>query len=365
MVTEQRDFFISFNSKDRAIADWITYELKRKGFTMYYQFDDFPPGSDFMKEMNKAMLNTRLTIAIWTSNYFNSSFASIEARTALKASLSKDEIKFVPIKVEDCEVEPLFSTLVYINLVGKQEFESQKLLISGVRAALSLGKTSDVKKKPAYPIQILKSANSSIKKEGFMIEPQLRILYAGSKKSSTLNLESSYQTLSKALTGFLQKGVVRFSKSLNINTSNIFDILLKQKPHIFHFSGKQDGGDIRITDENNHITTISDIELAGFLTSFGDNFKLAVIDTCYSYNCAKSISDVVDFSIGVKDSIYDVDADKFFKVFYCALCTGFSIKDSIGQATASLKFQGTPLKEIPVLFCKKNIDPNKAYFVNR
>jgi len=363
MKTEKRDFFISFNSKDKAISDWITYELKRKGFTMYYQYDDFPPGSDFMKQMNKAMLNTKLTIAIWTKNYFDSNFTAIEARTALKASLEKEEIKIIPIKVEDCEIDPLFSTLVYINLIGKQEFESQKLLISGVRAALSIGKSSDVKRKPPFPILTTQS-NSTIKNEQFISDKPLRILYAGSKKSSTLDLEYSYQTLAQSLKKFIAKDIVRFSKNLNINTSNIFDILLKQKPHIFHFSGKQDGGDIRITDENNHVTTISDIELAGFLTSFGDSIKLAIIDTCYSYNCAKSISDVVDFSVGVKDSIYDVDADKFFKVFYNALCSGFSIKDSIGQATASLKFKGTPLKEIPVLFCKKNSDPSKAYFVN-
>ena len=363
MITEKRDFFISFNSKDKAIADWITYELKRKGYTMYYQYDDFPPGSDFMKQMNKAMLNTKLTIAIWTTNYFDSSFTAIEARTALKASLIKDEIKFVPIKIEDCEIDPLFSTLVYVNLIGKQEFEGQKLLISGIRAALSVGKSSDVKKKPPYPIPT-NPKSLLIKKEGFVIDKPLKILYAGSKKSSTLDLENSYQTLSKSLKTFIAKDIVRFSKSLSINTSNIFDILLKQKPHIFHFSGKQDGGDIRITDENNHVTTISDIELAGFLTSFGDNIKLAIIDTCYSYNCAKSISDVVDFSIGVKDSIYDVDADKYFKVFYNALCSGFSIKDSIGQASASLKFKGTPSKEIPVLFCKKNADPSKSYFIS-
>ena len=48
MLEEKRDFFISFNSADRTWADWITFQLKRKGYTMYYQYDDFPPGSDFM-----------------------------------------------------------------------------------------------------------------------------------------------------------------------------------------------------------------------------------------------------------------------------------------------------------------------------
>ena len=364
MINEKRDFFISFSSADKPIADWITYELKRKGFTMYYQFDDFPPGSDFMQEMNKAMLHTKLTIAIWTANYFSSSFACLEARTVLKQSLAKKEIKLVPVKIDDCDVDPLFSTLVYINLIGKTEFEAQKLLLNGINASLSVGKTSDVKKKPSYPINPIQTESLKTKKEGFLIQKPLKVLYAGSKKSSSLDLEDSYQILAKGITKHLTKGIIKFNKALNLNTTNIFDILLREKPHVFHFSGKQDGGDIRITDENNNVTTISDAELAGFLTSFGDNIKLAIIDTCYSYNCAKSISDVVDFAIGVKDAIYTNNADSFYKIFYNSLCSGYSLKDAVGQATAYLKFRKNAPKEIPVLLCKETADPSKAYFVD-
>ena len=239
-------------------------------------------------------------------------------------------------------------------------------MIAGIEASLSVGRSSDVKEKPPFPGKSYSEEiiNHQDKREGFSIEKPLRVLYAGSKRSSELDLEYSYKTIANGIRNHISKGTIIFNKNLNINTSNIFDILLEEQPNIFHFSGKQDEGDIRITDENNNILTISDVELAGYLTSFGNSIKLAIIDTCYSYNCAKSISDVVDFAIGVKDSIYDVDADKFYKVFYNALCTGHSVKDSIGQATASLKFQKTPLKEIPVLFSKKTADPSKAYFVS-
>jgi hypothetical protein len=364
-MDEKRDFFISFNSDDKAIADWITFQLKRNGYTVYYQYDDFPVGSDFMDRMNNAMQNSKFTIAIWSNNYFESEFASLESRTALKHGLKKNEIKLIPIKVEDCEIEPLFSTLVYINITEKNEFEAQKLLLSGIKATLSLGKSSDVKDKPKYPIPYKQSQDQKIKKEGFSIQKPLKILYAGSGKSSNLDLELSYQTIAKGINSHILDGTVKFSKSLNMDTSNIFDILLNQKPHIFHFSGKQDGGDIRITDEKNNITSISDVELAGFLASFGDNIKLAIIDTCYSYNCAKSISEMVDFSIGVKSLIHVGDADKFYKTFYNALCTGHSIQDAVGQATSSLIFKKTPIQEIPVLCCKNNIDPSKVYFVDQ
>ena len=370
MIAEQRDIFISLNSADKVWGDWIVYHLKRNGYTLYYQFDDFPPGSDFMELMNVALSNCKLTVAIWTSNYFDSSFASLEGRIALKKSLAKGVIAYVPVKVEDCTVDALFSTRVYINIVNqKRQFEAQKLLIAGVQAAFvqlkAETKSTNFSEVPQYPPfasnNMLKGVSE--KRMGFSLTKPLKILYAGSKKSSELNLESSFNTVTNGLARHINKGTIKLIRNLHVNTTNIFDILIKHRPNIFHFSGKQDGGDIRITDEFNNVTTISDVELAGYLTSFGDTMKLAIIDTCYSYNCARSISDVVDFAIGVKDIIYEVDADKFYKVFYNALCAGYSLRDAVGQATASLKFRKVPHKQIPVLFSKNTADASKAYFV--
>ena len=90
MLDQKRDFFISLNSADKEWGDWVVYQLKRKKYTVYYQFEDFPPGADFMSLMNIALANTKATIAIWTKRYFESKFASLEGRVALKQSLAKE-----------------------------------------------------------------------------------------------------------------------------------------------------------------------------------------------------------------------------------------------------------------------------------
>jgi hypothetical protein len=333
---------------------------------MYYQFDDFPAGSDFMQEMNNAMLNTKLTIAIWTRNYFESRFASLEGMVALKQSLNSDKIRLIPVKVEECDVDPLFSTRVYIDIVNaKTDYEAQKLLLSRIEASLTDDIKGYTKKAPIFPPRIKQQVVTSPNKapSGFTLNEPLKVLIAGSKKSSKLDLETSFLRLQKGIKKHIDKGAIKFVKKLTINTSNIFELLNSIQPHIFHFTGKQIGGDILITDENNNVVTISDMALAGYLSSFGSKLKLAIIDTCYSYNCAKSISDVVDFAIGVKGAIYERDADKFYKTFYNALCTGYSLKDAVGQATASLRFDNIPAKDIPVLLSKNTLDPSKAFFM--
>src|SRR5687767_7932884 len=124
MLDEKRDFFISLNSADKDWGDWVVFQLKRKKYTVYYQFEDFPPGADFMSLMNIALSNTSATIAIWTERYFESRFASLEARIALKQSLAKDSIAYIPVKVEECTEDPLFCTQIYINLLGHPGFQA-------------------------------------------------------------------------------------------------------------------------------------------------------------------------------------------------------------------------------------------------
>jgi hypothetical protein len=365
-MNEQRDFFISFNSKDRVWADWITFHLKRKGYSMYYQFDDFPAGSDFMKEMNNSMLNSKFTLAIWTRNYFDSQFASLEGMVALKHSLESNGTRLIPVQVEECTIDPLFSTRVYINIANiKSKYEAQKLLLSQIEAVFTQNKKGYTKKVPKFPPEIRQAAPVILNKTvtNFVLSEPLKVLIAGSKKSSELDLETSFTNLQKGIKKFIDIGSIKFIKKLNLNTFNMFEILNSIQPHIFHFNGKQIGGDILITDERNNVTTISDMALAGYLSSFGNKLKVAIIDTCHSYDCAKSISEVVDFAIGVKGLIYEVDADKFYKTFYNAICSGHSLKDAVGQATASLKFDHVPVKSIPVLLSKTTLDASKTFFV--
>lgn len=49
---DRRDFFVSFNSADRAWAEWIASELEAAGYTTYFQHWDFAPGANFVIEMH-------------------------------------------------------------------------------------------------------------------------------------------------------------------------------------------------------------------------------------------------------------------------------------------------------------------------
>jgi TIR domain len=48
--TAMKDSFVSYNSKDRAWAEWVAWELGEAGYSAVMQSWDFRPGSSFAPE---------------------------------------------------------------------------------------------------------------------------------------------------------------------------------------------------------------------------------------------------------------------------------------------------------------------------
>jgi len=147
-----------------------------------------------------------------------------------------------------------------------------------------------------------------------------------------------------------------------VTNVNLFEKLNAYRPHVVHISGNQNGGDVLIPAAGGGEIVVPDTALAGLLSSLGRGVRLAIIDTCKSYACAKRVSEVVQYAIGVDDDIFDTEATRFYEVFYQAVGAGHSIGDAHGQAMAALQFNGVPQKRIPQLCVKKGHDPSSAVF---
>ena len=70
-MTEKRDFFISYNSADKAWAEWIAWHLEAVGYETMIQAWDFQPGSNFVLDMHRASSNCERTIAVLSPDYLN------------------------------------------------------------------------------------------------------------------------------------------------------------------------------------------------------------------------------------------------------------------------------------------------------
>ncbi len=139
-----KDFFVSYTNADVQWAEWIAWTLEQEGYATTIQAWDFRPGSNFVLEMQRALLECERVIAVLSPRYLASKFAAEEWSAAIASDPTGD--KLVPIRIEPCDNEGLLRARVYIDLVGADEATARQRLLAGVQRERAKPATA-----PAFP----------------------------------------------------------------------------------------------------------------------------------------------------------------------------------------------------------------------
>jgi len=142
-----KHFFISYNSADRAWAEWIAWHLEDAGYATVIQAWDFRPGSNFVLDMHKAAAEAERTIAVLSPNYLASLFTQPEWGAAFAQDPTGDKGTLLPVRVRECELKGLLSPIVYIELLGLDEAAAKEALLAGVSRDRAKPKTA-----PKFPV---------------------------------------------------------------------------------------------------------------------------------------------------------------------------------------------------------------------
>ena len=98
-----KDFFLSYNSADKAWAEWIAWQLEGDGYKTVIQAWDFLPGENFVVGMHEAARETRSTILVLSPAFLNSKFAQAEWAAAFRLDPQGQDRRVLPVRVRDCE----------------------------------------------------------------------------------------------------------------------------------------------------------------------------------------------------------------------------------------------------------------------
>jgi hypothetical protein len=101
-----KDLLVSFNSADRAWADWIAWTLEEAGYRVVYQPWDSRPGGNFVLEMQKAASETRKTVIVLTDNYLKADYTQPEWAAAFVQDHRGDHRALIPLRVAPCSHRP-------------------------------------------------------------------------------------------------------------------------------------------------------------------------------------------------------------------------------------------------------------------
>jgi TIR domain len=115
------DFFVSYNGKDRAWAEWIAWELEEAGYSVVIQAWDFRPGDNFVLEMHKASSEAERTVAVLSPNYLSAQFTKPEWAAAFAQDPTGEKGILLPVRILPCELQGLLPSIIYIDLVPQQD----------------------------------------------------------------------------------------------------------------------------------------------------------------------------------------------------------------------------------------------------
>ncbi len=385
------DFFISYTKADNVWAQWIAWELEKEGYDCVIQAWDFRPGGDFMQQMRAAVEAADQTIAVFSPDYFKSTFAAAEMNAALVDDPLGIQGKLVPVRIAECQPAGLLRGRVYIDLVGKAEEVARRELLQGISASrLTRSKPAEAVHfpvKPSFPGDnvatfsptgevpgaprptvesphaTVEAAHAPAEISLMPVERPLKILFLASDAGVGLDLTGEFKKIKAVISSSTFPDSISLFSKFDVSVEDLFQSLNEYRPHVLHFSGNMDEGSVLLSSKDGGVKTVKEAALIGLLRVLKDNIRLVILNACNSLSCAEGISEVIDCTIGIKAEISDSAAITFSESFYRGIGFGRSVKDAFDQARVALLFEGVSEEAVPELRCREGVDPDKIVLV--
>lgn len=139
-------------------------------------------------------------------------------------------------------------------------------------------------------------------------------------------------------------------------------MLLDFRPHIVHFSGhgsKQHR--IILGGLHGRGMMVDQQGLTNVFALYNSHVRLVLLNACFTKSQARSISEVVNYSIGTSRAIGDKVGVAFAGAFYRALGFGWSIRNAFESAKAELALTRTPRSRGIELFVRNGVSDNDQF----
>jgi hypothetical protein len=139
-------------------------------------------------------------------------------------------------------------------------------------------------------------------------------------------------------------------------------LLLTYQPHIVHFSGHGSKRHrLMLGGPHGRGKTVDQQGLADVLALYNKHLRLVLLNACFTKAQARSISEVVNYSIGTGKGIGDKVAVAFAGAFYRALGFGKSVRDAFESARAELALTKIPRSRGIELFVRNGIGKQDSF----
>ncbi len=195
----------------------------------------------------------------------------------------------------------------------------------------------------------------------------IRVLFLAANPAGTspLTLDEEVRAIDAKVRAAKHRDLLELASHWAVRLDDLSGILLRQRPHVVHFSGHgAPTGEILLLDANGSPRSVPPDALAGFFRVLKDNVRVVLLNACYSEAQAKSIVKEIDCAIGMRDEIGDDHSIAFAAEFYQALAYGRSVQDGFDLGVHRLVGEGVAeAKQLVRLHKHKGVRPDEIVLV--
>ena len=187
----------------------------------------------------------------------------------------------------------------------------------------------------------------------------MKILFLASNPvnvPSRLRSEVEYRDIEHEISKGTHRGDLELVFVPAARADDLLNALLYHRPDIVHFSGHcNTSGAILLEDDDGYCKPVSREAIYGLFRALKDNIRVVVLNACYAKDQAEALSEIIDITIGVSDTIEDSAAIMFSSRFYKILSFGRSVEEAFNAAMARLQMEDIDAAHRPELLAREGV----------
>lgn len=118
--SEEREIgvFISYSSKDRAMAERIATALRAVSLDVWFDSWEIQPGDGILQKIEDGLTQNDIILILLSPHAVDSTWVRKELDTALMRQLSGQHVTIIPIVIEDCEIPATLKDIENVKFTG-------------------------------------------------------------------------------------------------------------------------------------------------------------------------------------------------------------------------------------------------------
>jgi len=193
---------------------------------------------------------------------------------------------------------------------------------------------------------------------------KIRILFLSANpwNASRIRLDEELREIGEKLQESQSSDKFELIKYPVLRAADLQRLLIKHQPHIVHFTGHGSlAEEIILEGSSGRGRQIEPQALASVFRLFKEHVRIVVLNACFTKPQAMALTEVVDYTIAISNTIGDRAAVSFAGAFYRALTYKMPVHKAFESATAELNLTKMSRSKGIELFVRKGVNESEPF----